>query len=100
MTASSIIQWFLIAGICVTSALSVYFSFRSRRLVDFRKKGAAAAKMNVSMGFMLLLIAFVQMFLFTASSLRLIVGAVFLLLGLFNIFSGLRSLSVFRGIKD
>ncbi|AJY75985.1 YtpI family protein [Paenibacillus beijingensis] len=100
MSAPQIIQWVLIAGICVTSVLSVYFSFKSRRAAGYRDKGAAAAKMNVSMGFMLLLIAFIQMFLFTASSIRVVVGAVFMLLGLFNIFAGLRSLSAFRGIKD
>jgi hypothetical protein len=47
------------------------------------------------MGLMLILIAPVQMLIFTGSSVRVVVGAVFCLLGLFNLFAGLRNHSHF-----
>jgi len=55
--------------------------------------------MNIAMGVMLILLALIQMLLFAGSTLRVIVGAVFLLLGLFNLFAGLRNHSVYRSLK-
>jgi hypothetical protein len=47
--------------------------------------------MNMSMGFMLIFISLIQMFLFSGSTLRVVIGALFFLLGLFNLFAGLRN---------
>ncbi|MNH47365.1 hypothetical protein D3C79_1105570 [compost metagenome] len=52
--------------------------------------------MNISMGVMLIFIAFVQMFLAGESTLRIVIGAVFLVMGVFNLFAGLRNLSIYR----
>lgn len=90
------VQWLLSPGIILTLALSVFFSYKSRRNKDTRKKGVNAAKMNISMGSMLLFIAAVQMFLAGSSTLRIVIGSIFLVIGIFNIFAGLRNLSAYR----
>lgn len=82
-------------GILLTCILSVVFSFKSRRSTDPKLRGLNGARMNISMGAFLLLAALVQLVLFEPDTLRVIVGSVFLLLGLFNIFSGLRNYSHF-----
>ena len=61
--------------------------------------------MNISMGFMLIFIAVIQMTMFTGSTVRVIVGSVLLCLGAFNLFAGLRNHASFqrllaeRGVK-
>ncbi|MBG9737058.1 YtpI family protein [Paenibacillus alvei] len=92
------IQWVLIILICMTSGMSVYFSFRSRREQATALRGLYAAKMNICMGFMLLFIASIQIFMFTASTVRVIVGAVLLVIGLFNLFAGIRNHSHYQAI--
>jgi uncharacterized membrane protein len=87
----AILQWTLAVLIIATSAGSVYFSYRSRRTADPKRRGLYAARMNICMGLMLLFIALIQMLLFSGSTLRVIVGALFMLLGLFNLFAGLRN---------
>ncbi|WP_276354168.1 YtpI family protein [Cohnella caldifontis] len=89
------ITWVLGALIVLSCIGSVVFSFRYRRSADGRLRGLYAARMNVCMGLMLVFIALIQMFLFSGSTLRVVIGAVFLLLGLFNLFAGLRNHSHF-----
>ncbi|HZG76737.1 MAG TPA: YtpI family protein [Paenibacillus sp.] len=79
------------AAIALSCVLSVVFSFRSRRATDPRTRGLNAARMNLSMGALLVLAALVQIVLFEPDTVRIIVGALFLLLGLFNLFAGLRN---------
>lgn len=85
----------LVILVVLSSISSVVFSIRSRRSTDKRQYGINAARMNISMGLMLIFIAFIQMFMFSGSTVRVIVGAVFLLLGLFNLFAGLRNHGVY-----
>lgn len=47
--------------------------------------------MNILLGSMLVLLALMSMFLFRGSTISIVVEAVFLVLGAFNVFSGLRS---------
>ena len=89
------LQVVLIAAVVVSSALSVYFSFRSRRADTVKQSGIYAARMNICMGIMLISIALIQILLFDTSTVRVIVGSVFLLLGLFNLFAGLRNHSIY-----
>lgn len=79
---------------------SVLFSVRYRRQVSRKARGMDAAKMNMSMGAMLISIAIIQLFLFTGSTVRVIVGAVMLLLGLFNLFAGIRNYGLYDRIKE
>jgi uncharacterized membrane protein len=94
-----ILQWVLAAGVFATLAATVYYSLKYRRSADPKTRGILQARMNIVMGVMLILLALIQMLLFSGSTVRVIVGAVFLLLGLFNLFAGLRNQSVFRSMN-
>ena len=87
--------YLLAALIVLSSVSSVVFSVSSRRATDGRLRGLYAARMNISMGLMLIFIALIQMFMFSGSTVRVIVGAIFLLIGLFNLFAGARNHAVF-----
>jgi hypothetical protein len=87
----NVLQWVFAALIIVTSVLSALNSYRSRRAADGRMRGLYASRMNISMGLMLVFIAIIQMFLFSGSTLRVIVGALFMVIGLFNLFAGMRN---------
>lgn len=92
-------EWYhllLAAVIAITLSLSVWFSLRYRRQQDKMLRGLYAAKMNMSMGSMLLLIAVLQVVLFEMSSLRLALAAIFALTGLFNLFAGRKNLEYYR----
>jgi glucose uptake protein GlcU len=84
-------SFFLTIVIIISLISTVFYSYRSRTQKDAFKRGALTAKMNIAMGFMLISMAILQIFLFEANNLRTILGIVFLLLGLFNFFSGVRS---------
>lgn len=89
------LQWIFGLFVAVTAVLSLVFSYRSRRASDPILRGLNASRMNISIGLMLIFLALIQMVLFSGSTLRVIVGAVFLLMGLFNLFAGLRNHSYF-----
>ncbi|QYR20403.1 YtpI family protein [Paenibacillus sp. sptzw28] len=93
------LHWLLIIFICLTSVLSVVFSFKSRRAPDIRLKGMNAARLNMSMGTMLVLIALFMMLAYSGSTVKVIIGALFIVLGLFNLFAGLRNHSIYRAMK-
>jgi len=93
-----LLQWLLFPGILITLTLSTVFSFKSRRAKDARTRGIQGARMNISMGGMLLFIAAVQLFLSNESTLRIVIGAIFIVIGLFNLFAGLRNLSAYRSM--
>lgn len=95
-----ILQWLFIAGILISLLLSVYFSLRSRRSSEPRLRGLYAARMNICMGSMLILMAGIQMIMFTGDTVRIIVGSLFLLLGLFNLFAGLRNHKHFSTLQS
>lgn len=85
----------LYAGLILSSICSITFSFKSRRSLDARSRGLAQAKMNISMGFMLIILAVIQMFMFSGSTIRVVIGALFMVLGAFNIFAGIRNHGIF-----
>jgi len=91
----STLQNILFALIVVALAVSGYFSIRYRRSRDPRMRRLYTARMNIAMGIMLLLIAVTQLFFFTDSSLRRVFGTICVLLGLFNLFAGIRNHSLF-----
>lgn len=93
-------QFVLITIVVATCALSVFYSVRHRRAASPKKKGVYAARMNISMGTMMLAIALIQIALFEPSTVRVIVGVVFLLVGLFNLFAGVRNHSVFSRMEE
>lgn len=88
----------LLAIVVICAILSVVFSLKYRRASDDAIRGLHQARMNISMGIMLIAIALIQIFLFEANWLRTIIGAIFLLLGLFNLFAGLRNQRIYKQI--
>ncbi|XID95670.1 YtpI family protein [Paenibacillaceae bacterium WGS1546] len=94
------LQWIFGISIVVSCVFSALYSYRSRRTADVRMRGLYASRMNMSMGTMLIFMALIQMFLFPGSSVRVVVGAVFLLLGLFNLFAGARNHARFRRLPQ
>lgn len=91
-----VLLWVFAILIIATSVMSAVYSYRSRRTADAKLRGLYAARMNISMGLMLIFIALIQMFLFSGSTLRVVVSGLFMLLGLFNLFAGLRNHSHFK----
>ncbi|TDG00714.1 YtpI family protein [Paenibacillus piri] len=91
-----IVQSLLPVFILVPLVLSVYYSFRSRRTEDVKQRGLYTARMNIAMGVMLLVIAVSQLFFFTDSNLRRVFGVICFLLGMFNLFAGLRNHSQYN----
>ncbi len=93
------LAWFsiiLTAFILIALITTVFYSFRSRTQKDPLTRAILTSKMNIAMGFMLVSMAMLQIFLFEANNLRTALGIIFLLLGLFNFFSGVRNLVHYR----
>jgi len=86
--------------IVLTLALSIYFSFRFRRERDPKQRGLYSARLNICMGIMLVLIAVTQLFFFSDTAFRRIFGTICLLLGLFNLFAGIRNHSHFQRMSQ
>lgn len=92
---TDVLMYILYAGLILSSIMSVVYSFKSRRSTDPVVRGSSSAKMNIWMGFMLIILSITQMFIFSGSTLRVIIGAVFMVLGAFNIFAGIRNNSYY-----
>ena len=84
-------QYVLSTVFVATLLSSIVFAVRSRVQQDPQKRGIFAARTNISMGIMLLSVASLQLIDFTMSWLRFFVLIMFALVGLFNLFAGLRS---------
>lgn len=95
---NAILQWVLAAGILAALIATAYYSLRYRRSPDPRTRGLYNARMNIVMGVMLILIAAMQALL-PGSTIRVVIGALFLVLGLFNLFAGLRNHSIYNAMK-
>lgn len=85
----------LTAGCC-----SIYFSANARRAESALQKGLYSAKLNIAMGAMLIAIASIQLFLFQTSTVRLVVGGVFMVLGLINAYAGIKNFRAFKQMSD
>lgn len=85
--------FYLVIGF--TLGFSIYYSFKHRRQTDPVRRSLFASKMNISLGIMLVSLSIIQFFWFTPSNARIIIGLLFFLLGLFNLFSGLRNHAYF-----
>ncbi|MUT64460.1 YtpI family protein [Paenibacillus sp. NEAU-GSW1] len=96
----SLLQFVFAPGIIITLALTVLFSFKSRRSANTRVRGLNASRMNMCMGLMLVFIAGVQLFLSNESTARIVIGSLFLVIGLFNLFAGLRNHSIYRTMQQ
>ncbi|MFD2613490.1 YtpI family protein [Paenibacillus gansuensis] len=93
------VYYFFLLLIIISAVFSVFNSFKSRRQTDPSLKGLYAARTNISMGALLIVISIMQLFLFQGSSLRVIIGVLFLLMGVFNLFAGIRNHSYFSKMQ-
>ncbi|MFC0214106.1 YtpI family protein [Paenibacillus chartarius] len=94
------IQVILLCIIVFTVALSIGLSIRMRRELDPGKRGLYNSRLNISMGIMLISIAVSQLFFFNDSNLRRVFGTVCLLLGLFNLFAGIRNHGIYTRLLE
>ncbi len=78
-------------------ALTVYFSIRYRREKEPVLSGINAARMNISMGIMLVAMTAIQYI--EGGFAHFLLGTVFILIGLFNLFAGIRNYNGFQAQK-
>ncbi|MHA6529571.1 YtpI family protein [Paenibacillus sp. BAC0078] len=86
-----LIKYLLFVLMMVFMIGAAVYSFSSRRAQDPLEKGIKRSIMNIMLGGMLVSLSLICMFMFRGSTSNIIVEALFLLIGAFNIFSGLRS---------
>lgn len=84
---SMVIVTTVVAGL----AFSFYYSFKSRRMKDPVHVRFYQSKMNISIGVALVGLALNQFLFYDFSGIRLAIGIVFLLLGLFNFIMGIKN---------
>ncbi|ULO05878.1 hypothetical protein H1230_22895 [Paenibacillus sp. 19GGS1-52] len=94
-----LIKYLLFILLVVFVIGAAVYSLSSRRASNPRDKGLKRSVMNVLLGAMLVTLALMSMFLFHGSTVNIIVEAAFLVIGAFNIFSGLRSYGYYSRTK-
>ena len=63
-------------------------------------RGLHTSRMNISMGIMLITLAINQIALYESSPTRRIIAIVFVLIGLYNLFAGIRNLGHFKRMTE
>ncbi|MDR0266855.1 YtpI family protein [Paenibacillus sp.] len=94
------IRYVLFALLVIACICAGLYSSRSRRAKDARERGLYGAVTNIFMGIMLVMLALIFMFIFSGSTVAVIIEAVFLVLGAFNIFAGIRNRSYYSRMKS
>ena len=92
----TVIQNILYVCFLIALVSSIYYSFKVRRDQRADYKGIFQARQNMSMGIMLVLLASYPFLFVEGSSVGVIIGALFLLLGLFNLYAGIRNHAIYR----
>lgn len=77
-------------------AFTIFYSFKYRRQREAVPRGLYQARMNISMGGALVMLAIYILFLIPGTYATMIVGVIFLLLGSFNLFAGIRNHALFN----
>ncbi|MEK3794807.1 YtpI family protein [Paenibacillus sp. FSL R7-0204] len=94
------IKYLLFALLVIFMVCAAAYSISSRRTADPLIQGTRRSIMNMLLGGMLVTLSLMSMFIFRGSTLNVVIEAAFLLLGLFNIFSGLRSFSYYSRMRS
>lgn len=82
--------------VAVLLGFSFYYSYKTRRQADPDMRGLLQAKQNMAMGLMLTVLSVYPLYLMPGSTIRVLIGALFLVLGLFNLFAGIRNYAVYK----
>lgn len=96
----TVIHYILYIVLVLSVVAAALYSIRARRTADPADRGIYMSMMNISMGIMLVSLSLVCMFLFSGSTPAVIVEAVFLVMGAFNIFAGIRSRTYYSRLKN
>ncbi len=84
-------SWLVYLLLVSLLAVTVWFSVRARRQTEGVLRQLLFARMNISIGLLFLVLSFAQMFLSPYSWWRVGFAIVVLLIGLYNLFVGLRN---------
>lgn len=95
-----VFKYVLIALFAIVMICSALNSIRSRRTPDPHLAGLYRSWTNIWMGSMLILLALILMFVYSGSTLSVIVEALFLVMGAYNVFAGIRNRSYYARIKQ
>lgn len=95
-----IIRYVLFGLLLISTITAGISSVRSRRSRDLQQRGILQAISNIWMGIMLIVLACIQMFMFQGSTVAVIIEALFLVLGAFHVFSGIRNRSYYANQKS
>jgi uncharacterized membrane protein YdjX (TVP38/TMEM64 family) len=82
--------------VAVLLAFSFYYGFKTRRQTEPVARGLFQSKQNMAMGLMLAVLSVYPLYLMPGSIIRMLVGAAFLVIGLFNLFAGIRNYAVYK----
>ncbi|MCM3783218.1 YtpI family protein [Neobacillus mesonae] len=94
------IRYLLFALFILSTVCAGFTSIRGRRAKDALQRGIYQATTNIWMGIMLIMLAFIQMFMFSGSTVAVIVEGMFIVLGAFNLFAGIRNRIHYSHIKS
>lgn len=95
-----VFKYLLIALFAIAMICSALNSIRSRRTPDPNIAGLYRSWTNIWMGCMLIVLALILMFVFTGSTLSVVVEALFLVMGAYNVFAGIRNRSYYARLKQ
>ncbi len=84
-------SWIVFVLLLVELACTVFFSITARRQQDPVKRGVYFARMNIMIGVLFLTLSTAQLFLSPYSSWRVAFAILVLLIGLYNLFVGIRN---------
>jgi hypothetical protein len=94
-----ILNWLLLICIFASLVLSVIFSTKSHRAKAPEVRAHNACWMNIWMGILLILGGLFFQLFFTGSTLKVVIFAIMLLVGLFNLVAGVRQLILMRAYR-
>ncbi|MNP09595.1 hypothetical protein D3C76_1017080 [compost metagenome] len=95
-----VLKYALIAIFAVAMVFAALNSIRSHRSSDAASAGLYRSWTNIWMGGMLVVLALILMFVFTGSTLSVIVEALFLIMGAYNVFAGIRNRSYYARLQQ
>jgi hypothetical protein len=84
-------RWILFFVIIYGALNALRYSRGSKKATDAKDRGIQTARMNMYLGTMLVSMALIQILYYEGSTVRIVIGSIFLLLGLFNVLAGYRN---------
>lgn len=84
----------------VSLGFSVAYSVKYRKQTDPYQRSKYQAKQNTAMGLMMILLAVYPLYLMPGTTISITIGIIFLLIGLFNLFVGVRNQFMYRSKSE